>query len=86
MRSITSLNTKTARPANTVSDEPEDDRSYVKVHVGHKGIMLCVGALPFTPTMTPEGALGLAERLKESAALFERHYRAFVHDETDTVH
>lgn len=69
-----------------MDDEPEDTRPAVNVHVGALGVRLCVGALPFTPTMTPEVALGLAERLKEAAGLYEKHYRAFVHDETDTVH
>lgn len=67
-------------------DMSDDERPLINVVVGPRGVSLCVGALPFAPTMTPDVALGLADRLIEAAAVFEKHYRAFVHEESGTTH
>lgn len=73
-------------PREPGDPDMSDERPLINVVVGPRGVSLRVGALPFAPTMTPDVALGLADRLVEAAAVFEKHYRAFVHDESGTTH
>lgn len=69
-----------------MDDEPEDTRPLINIHVTSNGVQLAVGGLPFSPTLDAGQARRFGKRMGEAADLWEKCYRAFVHDETDTLH
>ena len=70
-----------------MSDEPPEERDVdmLNVHVCPTGVQIVLNGFASRPFCATTAVL-LGNRLVEAAGVWERTYRAFVHDETDTVH